>query len=310
MSISVKSFLKLSLFILFLLAVIKSTDAQTSQVTVADNSSFVTESVPSAMNPDQSYKVIVTFKNTGTTTWMPSGTAAQYSYKLAVIDNGDKMFPTGVWGVVESQVTKSIEPGETVSFELNVKAPSAPGTYSFEWSMMHADIYFGEHSKPVMVNVGGNSGSVTNSSAFVEQRVSEVMSNGNSYDIKITMTNSGSSTWTSGLYKLVYLDPRMNPTTNNVWGLTAVSLKENISPGSTYDFNFTVTAPVQPGMYPFQWGMMSGDGQVFGDASKHLSINVVGTTTIKEGDNDAYKKKNEKMRSADEHEKARDNNEK
>jgi hypothetical protein len=271
------------------------------------------------MNPDESYKVIVTFKNNGTTTWMPSGTSAMSSYKLAVIDNGDKMYPMGVWGVMESPVTKSIEPGETVSFELNVKAPSTAGTYNFEWSMKHDDIYFGEHSTPVSVNVGrGNSGSLTNSSAFVEQRVSEVMSTGNTYDVKITMTNSGNSTWTSGLYKLVDLDPKMSPGTNNVWGISAVPLKDNIGPGSTYDFNFTVTAPSQPGIYPFQWGMMSGDGQLFGDASKYLSINVVGNPTVKEGDNnDAYQKQNDKMkgerdkkRGEDDHGKAKDNEDK
>ncbi len=298
-------------FLIFIVLIITA-DNTNSQTRIGDYSAFVTQSIPTNMNTGEPYKVILTFRNNGTTVWTSSSSANISDYKLALVDYYDR-YPGVSWGVSESPVTKSIEPGETVTFELNIVAPSTPGTYNFEWSMQHNGSYFGEHSTPVTVNVGTYISSLTNSAAFVEQRLPEVMTAGHTYDVKITMTNSGKSTWLSGLYKLVYLDPRMNPGVNNIWGISAVPLTENIGPGSTYDFNFKVTAPVERGFYTFQWGMMSGDGQVFGDASRYISVNVTPSPVLKkDNDNDAYQKKikKEKKQGEDEKEKARDGDDK
>jgi hypothetical protein len=243
---------------------------------VLDNAVYVTQSVPTTMAIGETYNVIITVRNNGTTTWSPSSTVDIGGYKLALVDQGDNNRNTGYWGVTEAPVTKSIEPGETATFELKITAPSSAGSYPFQWVMKHGDVPFGEYSKEVMINVGYVSTvpNTMNSAAFVTQRVPDVMTAGNSYDVVITMTNTGTSTWNSGFYKLVYLDPRMNPNNNNVWGVSAVELPQTIAPGSTADFYFTVTAPRSAGEYPFQWGLVSSTGERFGDPSGYLSIKV------------------------------------
>lgn len=52
--------------------------AQDGTLRTVDNSNFVSQSVPDNMVAGETYKVIVTFKNVGTTTWRPD------EYKLRI----------------------------------------------------------------------------------------------------------------------------------------------------------------------------------------------------------------------------------
>lgn len=284
--------------VFFILAAIRNNTAQDKEhykagnVIVLDNSSYVTQSVPTTMAAGKTYNIIITVKNTGTTTWTPNSAAnATGDYKLALIDMGDNNRNTGYWGVTEAPVTRSIEPGETATFEMNITAPQTAGTYPFQWVMKHNDVSFGEYSKQVMVNVGDVSSQISintmNSAAFVEQKVADVMTSGNTYDVKITMTNSGTSTWNSGFYKLVYMDQTMKPGMSTNWGITGVELPQTVLPGSTVDFYFKVKAPDTPGDYPFQWTMVSSTGEPFGDPSKFISIKVNGSIIPKNRKDDS-----------------------
>jgi hypothetical protein len=79
-----KSCLTLIIGVFFILAVIRNIKAQDADQykegnkTVLDNASYVTQSVPTTMNLGQTYKFIITDKNSGTTTWAPNY-AAKYS---------------------------------------------------------------------------------------------------------------------------------------------------------------------------------------------------------------------------------------
>ncbi|RPI17373.1 MAG: hypothetical protein EHM58_09465 [Ignavibacteriae bacterium] len=296
--LSIKGYFKLIIGLFFILAIIRNIKAQDAERyregnVVLDNAVYVTQSVPTTMVEGQTYKVIITVRNNGTTTWSPNSSTDVSGYKLALVDMGDNNRNTGYWGVTESPVTKSIEPGETATFELNIIAPGTPGTYPFQWVMKHGDVPFGQYSDQVMINVGDVSSktgtNTMNSSSFVEQKVAEVMTSGHTYDVKITMTNSGSSTWNTGFYKLVYMDPSMKPSPINTWGISAVELPQTIAPGSTVDFYFTVTAP-EPGVYPFQWGLMSSTGEIFGDPSKYLSIKVNESLTPRDKNDNSERK--------------------
>jgi hypothetical protein len=232
-----------------------------------DNSKFITQSIPDNMAAGENYNGIVTFENTGTTTWYPN------EYKLRII--AGPSVTMGTWGISEMPITQIIEPGKTISIELKLIAPSAEGTHLFQSQLMHGSNMFGETSKEAQVIVSARtfSGEVFNSSAFVDQTVPTYMVLGNKYKVSISMTNTGKTAWTPGKYRLVLLEPTGVITTSNYWGSNSIELTDNIGPGSSKVFSFEI-APTQAGVYPLQWRMSSSDGGLFGDATKSVSVEV------------------------------------
>lgn len=122
------------------------------------------------------------------------------------------------------------------------------------------------------VGVGPCPGPVgTNDAAFVSQSVPSTMTAGQSYNVSVTMRNSGTTTWTSDTYKL----GSQNPTNNSTWGgRIYLPAGVTVAPGSNHTFNFTVTAPTTPGAYNFQWRMVQEWIEWFGAPTPNLVINV------------------------------------
>ncbi|MCI0448952.1 MAG: hypothetical protein L0Y79_04085 [Chlorobi bacterium] len=257
----------LNLSVIFTLLIL--TFSVKSQDGIVDNSKFVSQSIPDNMTAGETYKIIVTFENTGTTNWKPD----EYMLKIMGEIEAGSM---NTWGHPEVNLAQVVEAGNTVSFELKITAPLAEGTYAFRCQMMHGNYLFGQTNKKTEVIVNPVTGltDAVNSAAFVEQTVPRIMISGFEYKVMITMTNSGKTTWTPGKHKLVYLDPSGNAFSNNLWGVSTVEITENIAPGATKVFNFDVKAQEKEGSYKFQWRMYSSEGGFFGDASKVVSIIV------------------------------------
>jgi RHS repeat-associated protein len=109
-----------------------------------DNAAFVSQSVPSSMIAGQNYAVSVTMQNTGSTTW-PAGTVLLGSQNAQ-----DNM----TWGLNRIALTTPVAPGATRTINFTVTAPSAPGSYNFQWKMLEGPSYwFGAQSTNVAVNV-------------------------------------------------------------------------------------------------------------------------------------------------------------
>jgi hypothetical protein len=243
--------------------------AQDGTTRTVDNSNFVSQSVPGNMVTGETYKVIVTFMNVGTTTWKPD------EYKLR-IESGPEASAVNVWGVSDVNLSYNVEPGKTVSFELKVTAPSTDGAYQFVSKMMHGDYYFGQSNERTDVTVGPkvNIQETVNSGAFVEQTVPKLMKMGSTHKVSITFTNTGKTAWTPGKYRLVNLDSKGDALNNKLWDVESVELTETIAPGATKVFIFKVTAPHEKGNYLFQWRMSSSDGGLFGDATNAVDVVV------------------------------------
>lgn len=254
----------LTYFSIFMLNII-TIKAQIS--TTLDNAKFVNQSVPDQMNPGDNYNLILTFENTGTTSWIPG------EYRLRV--NSADQKPYSMWVSTDMDLVKVIEPGNTATFEVKVTAPSTEGVYPFQAVLLHGSNIFGESSKAVNISVNKGAGSLNslNSSAFVEQTVPTEMVAGNPYKVMVSMTNTGKTTWTTGMYRLVLLDASGNPMTGSTWSNYSVALDENINPGGSKVFNFDVI-PLTPGTYSLQWRMAAGDAGLFGDASKTSTVTV------------------------------------
>jgi len=111
-----------------------------------------------------------------------------------------------------------------------------------------------------------------NESIRLQQVAPSTMTAGQTYNVWVTMYNTGTTTWTADVYKL----GSQNPQNNNVWGVSRVSMPGwfTIAPGSEHMFYFTVRAPSVPGQYNFQWRMVKEPGQWFGEYSNNQVITV------------------------------------
>ena len=95
-----------------------------------------------------------------------------------------------------------------------------------------------------------------NNSKFVSQNVQTSVNPGQNFNASFTFKNTGSTTWyINGDYSW-WLGSE-NPRDNFTWGTNrAGRVNTTVSPGQSYTFNGSFTAPVQDGEYNFQWQML------------------------------------------------------
>ena len=117
----------------------------------------------------------------------------------------------------------------------------------------------------------------TNNAQFVSADVPLSMITGQQYSVSVTMKNVGTKTWTryDGVdITTIYRLGSQNPQDNSTWGLSRMDVPNNVLPGDTVTFNFTVTAPSTPGFYNFQWRMLQEAAEWFGDYTENVIVNV------------------------------------
>jgi len=237
----------------------------------ADGASFVSQSgIPATMTVGEQRTVTVTMKNTGTTTWTRTG-----GYKLGSQNPQDNF----TWGLnrVWLSSSESIAPGQQKSFTFTITAPLTPGSYNFQWRMVHELVaWFGQYSANQVIQV---TAAVSDNAQFVSQSVPSTLTVGEQRSVTVTMKNTGTATWTrGGGYKLGSENPRDNFT----WGFNRVWLSsgESIAQGQQKSFTFTITAPSSPGSYNFQWRMVHESVAWFGEFSANKVIQVTQPTTV------------------------------
>jgi len=245
-----------------------------SQTKMGYDSKFVNQSIPDRMTPGQKYNLIVTFQNSGSSSWAPG------EVRLKLFSNEETKSP--VWAVSELDLVKTIESENTATFEITVSAPSEEGVYKISTQLTNSAGVFGDISKILEISVNREVGlnDALNSSAFVEQTVPSQMEAGKSYKVMISYTNTGKTSWDKGSYKLIMLDPSGNPLTGNFWNNYSVSLDETISPGGSKVFNFDLI-PYSAGTYTLQWRIASGETGLFGDVSNPAVVTVTPVPEIK-----------------------------
>ncbi len=112
------------------------------------DSQFVSQSVPATVQPGQSFNVDLKFLNTGTQPW--SGGANFY-----VVTQNPALNQT--WGGnALSLGSNVVSSGQVLDAAFTVTAPSAAGTYNFQWQMYLNDgtAFFGQMSTNVAIQVG------------------------------------------------------------------------------------------------------------------------------------------------------------
>ncbi len=106
------------------------------------DAALISESFPRTMAPGESATVQVQLQNSGNIDW-PADALRSRLYS--------KNSPLRLWSLVQVLTDDAVAPGEAVTFELEITAPSTPGDYRHRWSM-YAHTFFGpELDIPVTV---------------------------------------------------------------------------------------------------------------------------------------------------------------
>lgn len=258
----------LSALCLSLTSTVYSQSGGTAVTDITDNATYLSQSTPGTMVPGQSYGVSVSMKNTGRSTWK------QGSYSLKLTNITESIANT--WSISSVDVNSTVSPGNEVVFNFNVIAP-VDGSYNIQWQMANGNAFFGEPSMTVPVRVSGPTppvviDEISNNSLFVSQQITSTMEAGQTYDVTVTMRNSGSTKWNTGDYKLK-VSTKGADNTLNAWTVANVELSNDIIAGSEVTFNFKVTAPNKSGVYNLQCQLVK-DGTFFGQPSTNVVVNV------------------------------------
>lgn len=223
----------------------------------AGGASFVSQSVPSAVETEQIFNVAIEMKNSGTDAW-------DSSYALVPLIRN--------WNLTDVRLKQgeTVEPGATKAFRFTLVAPKKSGAYAFRWQMMRESPkgVFGETSPLVMVNVAAST--TGNNARFVSQNLPRTTVKGESYSVTITMKNTGKTTWTAkGGYALELERPEWRPTFE---GPDRVELgpSDSIAPGKTKSFSFVVKGSQRKSL--FQWRMVQVGREHFGQSTSAVNF--------------------------------------
>jgi RHS repeat-associated protein len=229
-----------------------------------NDASFINLSMPLNMVAGQSYDVAVSMKNSGNTTWQPG------TWKLGSQAPQDNT----LWGPNRVQLAAPVGPGGSVAFFFTIRAPTTPGVYTYKWQMVQEFVeFFGAPTTVYQINVTAPpppAPTLKNGASLINLSVPLNMVTGQSYNVAVSMNNSGTTTWQPGIWKLGSQAPQDNTT----WGPNRVQLAAPVGPGSSVAFSFVVRAPTTPGIYTYKWQMVQEYIEFFGAPTTEYQINV------------------------------------
>jgi RHS repeat-associated protein len=229
-----------------------------------NDASFINLSMPLNMVAGQSYDVAVSMKNSGNTTWQPG------TWKLGSQAPQDNT----IWGPNRVQLAAPVGPGGSVAFFFTIRAPTTPGIYTYKWQMVQEFVeFFGASTTVYQINVTAPpppAPTLKNGASLINLSVPLNMVTGQSYNVAVSMNNSGTTTWQPGIWKL----GSQAPQDNTIWGPNRVQLAAPVGPGSSVAFSFVVRAPTTPGIYTYKWQMVQEFVEFFGASTTEYQISV------------------------------------
>ena len=112
-----------------------------------NSAAFVEQTVPQQMEAGKPYKVMISFTNTGKTTWNKD------SYRLILLDAAGNALSGNFWNTYSVKLDENISPGGSKVFNFDI-IPFAPGTYTLQWRLAAGETgLFGDLSNPAVVTV-------------------------------------------------------------------------------------------------------------------------------------------------------------
>lgn len=106
---------------------------------------FVSQSVPTAMAPNERRDVTVVMRNIGTVPWDPAE-----GYRLGSENPQDN----ATWGLSRVDVPAIVGRFGDAAFAFTVTGPATPGTYNFQWRMVQDGVdWFGDPTENIAIGV-------------------------------------------------------------------------------------------------------------------------------------------------------------
>ena len=219
----------------------------------ANNSGYVSDTLPAAMIAGVTYEATVTLENTGDTTWTDGEGAKQYDFGAW---DGASPGSNRTWSnrVV---INGSVAPGAKQTFTVQITAPRTNGKYDTAWGMVQEGVqWFGEVFRKT-ISVTGETGAVTALKATPQ-------ADGASCKVEFTLPPSPN---VGGA--LVTINGDHNPAWNKdgpfiiVDGSSGQAVSctfAGYTPGRRYYYSvcpFTDDASVEPKVRFFSWGPTS-----------------------------------------------------
>ena len=206
-----------------------------------------------------------------TLNWSPSIGAASYNVYRSTVEGGPYTAVSDAGTVSGSQYTDvNVNSGTTYYYVVTAVNGSGESSYSAEAIAVPAD--------------DASGAPLADDAMFVSQSVPSSMTAGQTYNVSVTIQNTGTNTWVAGgIYQLA----SQNAPGNTIWSPSpdgnsgrsnSISLTGSVATNSQMTFTFTVTAPTMPGTYNFQWQMAkvgSGSYQYLGEQTDDVPITVV-----------------------------------
>ncbi len=111
-----------------------------------------------------------------------------------------------------------------------------------------------------------------NSSKFISQTLPENIEPGDTFNVSIVFQNTSDITWSeSSLYHI----GSQSPQDNFYWGTNRLYLPGDVAPGEQVTITATLSAPVDEGLYAFQWQMVQDGVEWFGEKSELVYFPVL-----------------------------------
>ena len=247
-----------------------------SAATSSPAAQYISNTIPSTMDPGQSYPVSITMKNTGNIAWDEASMV-----RLGALD--DASGDAARFGLVRIKIPAgtSVSPGSQYTFSFTMKAPSSAGSYTPKYRMVwDGHQWFGSRISKSVTVTGSNSAV---NAELVSETIPSTMNTGQSYPVSITMKNTGTTTWNeASMVRLGALDDASGDAAR--FGLVRIKIPAgtSVSPGSQYTFSFTMKAPSAAGSYTPKYQMVWDGHQWFGSqVSKSLQVTgIAGSTGV------------------------------
>lgn len=219
----------------------------------AVDAGFTSQVVPAEMVVGEAYPITITMKNTGTVSWLSTG-----SYALTLQE------PSG-WSVTSIKSTTTIAINGSRVSTATISPPQTPGVYRFQWCMTQAGVPFGTCSTPLSIVVSAR----VSAAEFVSQTMTESIASP-SAPIRVTMKNTGNYPWKVADVTL----GTQSPQDNLIWKTNRLQLLSPVAPGGNGVFSGNIFPPTQGGYYDMQWQTRTDTEGYFGQRTPPLRVAV------------------------------------
>lgn len=218
-----------------------------------NGATFISAQVPTSVRRGGMLNATITMKNTGTTPWKNDTQASRNPHRLGAQNPQDNR----TWGterIVIPDSVGTVPPGGTVTFTMQVTAPSAPGEHRFAWRMVQDGVeWFGEtldRAVRVTNEPAANDATCEIVGEFGTNRTNRhpahemALMRGMKIPFILKITNTGTATWDPALgYKI----GTIKPYNNNAWGIQRLGFSNPVPPGGIVYMYGAGTVPNEPG---------------------------------------------------------------